>query len=269
MERDPVAVILEAAGDRARSRRENVCATGMARIFRRQGRALPIAKLARSHATEADVPDDDWPDEEEAIAALLLAVALATSIDAANSTLARTRIGGIFRPDDAWRQRLARDAARVAERIERTSRERIAAILARGGEPGALSRDVRKEFRNWATRNQRGYFSRANAIGRNEVTTAWNRAMHETLARNGWATRLWLTQGDDRVDAGGLGGPCVENEAAGAVPLGQAFPSGHMYPPSHVACRCSLVMGEPGQRPDTPWRGGDGGLGFEMPEREL
>lgn len=265
----PLEVILEAAGDRARTRRENACAAGMARIFRRQGKALPVAALARRHATEADVPEDDWPGEEEAIAALVLATMLATSRDAINSTLARTGIGGRFQPDDAYRRRLARDAAKVARRIERTSRQRIGAILARGGDADELARTVRKEFRNWATRNQRGYFSRSQAIGRTEVTTAWNRAMHETLARNGWATRRWLTQGDDRVDAGGIGGPCVENEAAGAVPLGQAFPSGHLFPPSHPACRCSTVPGEPGQRPDTPWRGGSGGLDFEMPEREL
>ncbi|HEX7095456.1 MAG TPA: hypothetical protein VF183_06205, partial [Acidimicrobiales bacterium] len=34
---------------------------------------------------------------------------------------------------------------------------------------------------------------------------------------------------------------CLDNELAGAVPAGEAFPTGDTYPPAHPACRCLLV----------------------------
>lgn len=46
----------------------------------------------------------------------------------------------------------------------------------------------------------------------------------------------WLTVGDSRVSDG-----CRANEAAGWIPLDQAFPSGHMRPLRFPGCRCTAL----------------------------
>ncbi|SRR5258708_997697 len=33
---------------------------------------------------------------------------------------------------------------------------------------------------------------------------------------------------------------CLENQKAGIIPLTAKFPSGHLYPPAGVLCRCSM-----------------------------
>lgn len=53
----------------------------------------------------------------------------------------------------------------------------------------------------------------------------------------------WQDSGDDRVSEG-----CLENTAAGWIPLDQPFPSGHMYPPRFPGrggsggCRCYHIV---------------------------
>lgn len=48
--------------------------------------------------------------------------------------------------------------------------------------------------------------------------------------------KRWVTKRDNRVEV-----HCRENEAAGAIPLGQRFPSGHLMPLAHPRCRCKIA----------------------------
>jgi len=48
--------------------------------------------------------------------------------------------------------------------------------------------------------------------------------------------KVWITVGDSRVSDIDL-----LNEEAGAIPINKPFPSGHMRPPSHPNCRCTLA----------------------------
>ena len=48
--------------------------------------------------------------------------------------------------------------------------------------------------------------------------------------------KSWVTVGDLRVSKE----ICQLNEAAGAIPIDQPFPSGHMFQPGHPNCRCTV-----------------------------
>ena len=49
--------------------------------------------------------------------------------------------------------------------------------------------------------------------------------------------KSWLSVGDERVSDG-----CRENQAAGWIPIDQAFPSGHMRPLRFPGCRCDMMI---------------------------
>ncbi|HAM03843.1 MAG TPA: hypothetical protein DCQ30_16700 [Acidimicrobiaceae bacterium] len=49
----------------------------------------------------------------------------------------------------------------------------------------------------------------------------------------------WLVDDD-----GGKCPDCDDNALAGALPRGEAFPTGHVHPPAHPGCRCLLVPGQ-------------------------
>lgn len=49
----------------------------------------------------------------------------------------------------------------------------------------------------------------------------------------------WLVDDD-----GGQCPDCDDNALAGALPRGEAFPTGHVHPPAHPGCRCLLVPGQ-------------------------
>jgi hypothetical protein len=45
-----------------------------------------------------------------------------------------------------------------------------------------------------------------------------------------------------RWDCHDCGPDCLDNSLAGPVAAGEAFPTGHVHPPAHRACRCLLVV---------------------------
>lgn len=109
---------------------------------------------------------------------------------------------------------------------------------------GELGRRLRRECEDMTR-------YRAELIARTETCESFSYAAVETYRRNGITKVRWLTAGDDNVSD-----QCRSNEAAGAVPIDEAFPSGHEYPPSHPACRCALVAAdESWEKPAQPWTG--------------
>jgi DivIVA domain-containing protein len=63
-----------------------------------------------------------------------------------------------------------------------------------------------------------------------------------------WRAALAATPEDQElhwlVDDEGRACPdCDDNALAGALPRGEAFPTGHVHPPAHPGCRCLLVPG--------------------------
>lgn len=77
--------------------------------------------------------------------------------------------------------------------------------------------------------------SRQESIAATATTAAYSIGAVAAFDAAGIDDVLWMTQQDELVDD-----DCLENEAAGAIPLGEAFPSGHDAPPAHPNCRCYL-----------------------------
>jgi SPP1 gp7 family putative phage head morphogenesis protein len=78
---------------------------------------------------------------------------------------------------------------------------------------------------------------RAETIGRTEVITANNRGNFDAYEASGVVERVeWLTAQDELVEE-----ICEDNENAGPIDLGDAFPSGDDCPPAHPNCRCALI----------------------------
>lgn len=82
--------------------------------------------------------------------------------------------------------------------------------------------------------------NRAIRIARTEISNAYNFGQRESVqqARDaGWLpgepVKSWMAGGPNPCD------PCLENEAAGEIPLEAVFPSGHMEPTAHPGCACS------------------------------
>lgn len=83
--------------------------------------------------------------------------------------------------------------------------------------------------------------STSGAAGVTLTELVWSMAegMLGVYHQMGVTTTSWLTAADARVCA-----PCMANEGAGYIPIGDSFPSGDTQPPGHVMCRCCLVPGD-------------------------
>lgn len=76
---------------------------------------------------------------------------------------------------------------------------------------------------------------RARTIAQNEMGQALEEGAFNSAAKGGDTHKVWITSGDGKVSD-----ICIENQAAGVIPIGDAFPSGDMHPQAHVSCRCSV-----------------------------
>jgi len=71
-------------------------------------------------------------------------------------------------------------------------------------------------------------------IAQTELAEAMSEAALRTYDRLGIEGKEWLTAYNP-CDI------CLSNESDGAIPVGQSFSSGHMRPPAHPRCLCSLA----------------------------
>lgn len=111
-----------------------------------------------------------------------------------------------------------------------TTRERVRELVTEAIKNGDSLRTLKNALR------QDNIFSagRAETIARTETSTAMGRASIQAYTSNGYEGKEWRTSGFD-VD-NGTDGPCVQNEAAGAVRVHDSFPSGDDAPPAHPRC---------------------------------
>ncbi len=108
----------------------------------------------------------------------------------------------------------------VHERVER-------AFAEADGDAAELTERVRACYREWKTQ-------RISDTARHYVLAAFTRGLFEAQPQG--ARLCWL------VDDGGAPCPDAEdNSLAGAVAKGEAFPTGHAYPPAHPGCRCLIL----------------------------
>lgn len=77
---------------------------------------------------------------------------------------------------------------------------------------------------------------RKKTIAQTEGRKATSEARRAEAEERGNKYKAWSTSNDDRVSD-----ICAGNEAAGIIPINEAFPSGHMQTPGHPNCRCTIV----------------------------
>lgn len=129
--------------------------------------------------------------------------------------------------------------------VNATTKEDIRRIVTRGVDEGKSYQQVAKELRDeYASfrvpKPQQHIRDRAELIAITEIGEGYeagNLAVAEELQASGLQmVKSWLTVGDSRVSEG-----CKENQGAGWIALGDAFPSGHQRPLRFPGCRCTLL----------------------------
>ncbi len=147
---------------------------------------------------------------------------------------------------------LERYGAERVTKINQTTRKAIHDMVTRGMELGLpydqVAEEISSRFSEFAVgMPQRHIESRAHLVAVTEAANGYEEgsrsAVGELEAAGIEIEHKWLTVGDGRVSDG-----CRSNQAAGWIPNGQAFPSGHERPPRFPGCRCTALY----QRKPTP-----------------
>ena len=146
-----------------------------------------------------------------------------------------------MRPGDLRAARWAVEhGSQLVQGINQTTRTELARTIARGiqdklGIPG-LEREIRRKVLDMSR-------FRSEMIARTETNMALSSAHFDRFKeRNIKFKRIVVFQ------------PCpicINNKAAGTIPMKANFRSGHLHPPFHPSCRCALVpvAAEPIRRP--------------------
>lgn len=158
-----------------------------------------------------------------AVASALLAEAAAAGAAFAVSLGVKGRAEHRTKVDEA--------AAELAGEVVGPLRERLERCFAEAdGDPDGLDERLRACFREWKTQriDQPSSFA---------VLAAFNRGLLDRLPAG--TPVHWI------ADDGDTPAPdCDDNALAGSIPKGEPFPTGHLAPPIHPACRC-LVAPDP------------------------
>jgi Phage Mu protein F like protein len=221
----------------------------LARAFRAQGGAI-VAGLEshrkRQGLREAD-GDAAWLEALILSTEHLLAFPITEEAQAAILLGALTMIREIGGPSfDLSNPRAVQYLTTIHNRIAGITEETfrvVQAILVDGVDKGAsyaeIAREIRIKFADFSR-------DRSELIAVTEIGDAYSEGqllVGDAMQLRGINTqKRWLTAGDDRVEA-----ECEGNEAAGWIPMDDAFPSGHERPLAHPRCRCALGVR---RRPD-------------------
>jgi DivIVA domain-containing protein len=129
-------------------------------------------------------------------------------------------------PDEVIADLVADLVVPLRQRVERV----VEGAGAEGDDALAVADGVSAAYRQWKS-------EQVERIARHTAVAAFSTA---ALAATPDGARLrWV------VDDDGPCPDCDDNALAGAVPRGEAFPTGQRHPPAHVGCRCLLVRTGP------------------------
>lgn len=175
--------------------------------------------------------------------------------DAGHAVLAGTVFSVRNREAAEW---LDANAARLVRRVDAQTRDRIRRIVADGRVAGwsseRIARAIKGEFAYMGVGSPLGHIqSRAHLIAVTETAFGYEKGKRLVVDRMADAglrmEKSWLTVGDGHVDP-----TCSDNEAAGAIPHDESFPSLVEEPPAHPGCRCTVTYRalSRGERTDIP-----------------
>lgn len=133
--------------------------------------------------------------------------------------------------------------------IQGTTADRLKTVITKGLEDNLtydeMARNIRATFNRFNGSKVGITNSRARTIAVHEIGNAYeagNRGFIDELVATSPGTKIekyWANSGDDKVTDG-----CLENTAAGWIPLNTPFPSGHQQPLRFVRCRCYCLYAE-------------------------
>lgn len=158
----------------------------------------------------------------------------------------RLNIDITFNLDDpAARAYIRRVGADLVTRVDDTTRARLRRLVEDGTNSGwnynQIAQSIISEFGEMAVgKPQQHIDSRAHLIAVTELGNAFEDgslgAARRMAAMGLEMEKKWLTVGDSRVSDG-----CRTNQAAGWIPIDDAFPSGHDRPLRFPGCRCTAL----------------------------
>lgn len=118
--------------------------------------------------------------------------------------------------------------------VSRTRMHELAGVLADGftrGDPAdTIAEAIRPVLRNPG---------RAQMIATTELARATTLASVGEYRKAGQTAKRWSGTPDQRICPA-----CEANVEAGAIPIGNAFPSGAVFTPGHPLCRCAILPGD-------------------------
>lgn len=159
-------------------------------------------------------------------------------------------------------------AAEQVTKINETTREYLATVvndgIAQGHSYTKMAKAITDRYGEFAVgKPQEHIQSRAHLVAITEVGEAYaegNLQMGQQLEDAGIPMeKSWLDSGDGKVSQG-----CLDNAAAGWIPLKDDFPSGHERPLRFPGCRCDLLVQQADEASGggkKPPRGGGGDEG--------
>ena len=133
----------------------------------------------------------------------------------------------LVRPKRGLQNILTR-TAKTANFLQYTSLDRIGTKLADALAKGLTIKETADSLRQVLRDSRRAFI-----IAQTEMARAMMAEQSDTYAENGVGEVEWLALDPCEI--------CAENEAQGAIPVGQEFASGDLFPPAHPNCYCDLV----------------------------
>lgn len=191
--------------------------------------------LDRLRSLRANAPLGSILPDEAAQAATYSATVQPYVQDAAlaGARFAAERLGGGVVDAEAARQAVGHVVTEATERLVKPLRQRVEGAIAElGDDPVDELVDVLGSIYR-ETRSQR-----VEPLVVDLLTTTFSEGTWRAVP-SGTGLR-WVTE-----DADGPCPDCDDNGLAGAVPKGEVYPTGQVFPPAHDGCRCLLVP-EPG-----------------------
>lgn len=121
--------------------------------------------------------------------------------------------------------------AQLVKGMEEETKRRLATVVSDGiknkrGIDG-LARDIRNTFEDMAR-------DRSKTIARSETADALQQAFMDTSEDMG-------VTGKESIPVEPIDKDCLDNAAAGVIPIKDDFPSGHNRPPYHPNCKCAMA----------------------------
>lgn len=142
-------------------------------------------------------------------------------------------IDGQYVLTDSMKKLIAQRIPELVGFLDETTQKWLARLVARAAFGGASSYEIAKLLRDQARKIAQ---IRSEIIAENEAAVYLGEATLEVYKDNGVDYKRLITSRDERVCP-----ICIADEDAGDIPLNQAFPSGRVFTPIHIGCRCFVL----------------------------